>query len=193
MCPRTEAPTPCVLVSIGPRSTMKRRTVDEDSEVGSTMGDDEEEEEERVRPAKKSKRNRSAFIDDEVDVEDEEDEEEDDEEEGPDEYEEEEGAEAVRGDEAERANRALDAQRRKEEEAKLQEEVRQRYESGQAHFTNAEDEEDEQARFRDLPDATRDPKLWLMRCKDNKEKMLVSTPAPAALERGNHALPRASW
>ena len=175
----------------------KRRTVDEESELGSNIGndDDDEEEEAPAQKTKKSRVGRSAFIDDEVDVEDEEDEEDDEEEDqGADEYEEDAGAEQVKASEAEAMNRRLDAQRRKEEEEKLREQVRERYESGnRAQFTHADDEEAGEGRFRDLPDASRDPKLWLMRCKDNKEKMLVSTPAPAALERGDHALPRASW
>ena len=161
----------------------KRRTVDEESELGSNVGgdNDEDDEEEAPQRVKKSRVNR--FIDDEVDVEDEEDEEDDEEDEpGVDEYEEDAGAEQVKASEAEAMNRRFDAQRRKEEEEKLREQVRERYESGnRAQFTHAEDDDIGETRFRELPDASRDPKLWLMRCKPNQEKMLVSAPAPAAL------------
>ena len=158
----------------------KRRTVDEDSEIGSNVGgdDDEDDEGEQYEPApkKKARAGRSAFIDDEVDVEDEEDEEDEDEDDegGADEFEEDAGAEQVQASEAEAMNRRLDATRRKEEEELLREQVRQRYESAdRAQFTHADDEDTSDTRFRDLPDASRDPKLWLMRCKPNHEKMLV--------------------
>ena len=140
--------------------------------MGSAFGDDDEEEEVQAKPAK---RVRNAFIQDEVDVEDEEDEE-DDEEEGldNDEYEEDANAENISGVQAERQNRSLDAQRRKEEDAKLREQVAARYEGeGASRFTHAEDIEDDDTRFKDLPDAARDPKLWIIKCKPNAEKMLV--------------------
>lgn len=150
----------------------KRRTVDEESELGSTVDEEEMPMREKERPAK---RGRSAFIQDEVDVESDDEDLSDDEEEGDDqdEYEEDAGAEAIDRRTAERQNRALDAQRRKEEDEKLREQVRQRYEGeGATRFTHAEDEDDG-GRFQELPDATRDPKLWLMKCKPNAEKMLV--------------------
>jgi hypothetical protein len=162
----------------------KNRAVDDESELGSTAGDDDDEEE-AAPVRKKARAGRSAFIDDEVDVEDEDEEDEDEDEEGgPDEYEEEEGAENIAADQAEAMNRKLDAQRRKEEEEKLREQVRQRYESAdRAQVEYADDDDEGDTRFRDLPDASRDPKLWLMRCKPNQEKMLVrgapsSPPSP---------------
>ena len=54
--------------------------------------------------------------------------------------------------------------------------MRERYESGAgaSRFTALDDEDyGEGTGFRQLPDATNDPKLWLMRCKPNHEKMLV--------------------
>ncbi|KOO25260.1 transcription elongation factor spt5, partial [Chrysochromulina tobinii] len=88
------------------------------------------------------------------------------------------GAEQVSAKQAERENRQFDVQRRLEEDAKLQEQVRERFEGENAQrYTREALEEDEEdgsgARFRDLPDATRDPRMWLMKCKPNQEKMLV--------------------
>ena len=160
-----------------PRVMPKRRTVDEDSEIGSNVGDDDDDEGEQYEPApkKKAKAGRSAFIDDVA--EDEDGDEDDEEEDGneKDEYEDDEGAEKVNLGDAEKLNRSLDAKRRKEEDEKLQQQVRDRYESGNAaNFRNAEDDDaGGETRFKDLPDASRDPKLWLMRCKPNAEKMLV--------------------
>ena len=138
--------------------------------------DESDEEEEQVVRERPAKRGRSAFIQDEVDVEDEEDEEDDDDDDGDDkdEYEEDDGAEQIDRREAERQNRAFDAMRRKEEDEKLREQVRQRYEEGaSSRFRHAEDDDDGGERFRELPDAARDPKLWLLKCKPNQEKMLV--------------------
>ena len=157
----------------------KRRTVDEDSEIGSNVGDDEGDEfaeAEDLEPTKpkKQRRGAAAFIDDIADVEDEDEEEEDDDEDDElDEYEEDDGAEAVEVRKAEAMNRQLDAQRRKEENQKLEAQVRERYEGAGARPVYAEDMESADTRFRELPDASRDPKLWLMRCKPNQEKMLV--------------------
>ena len=156
----------------------KRRTVDEDSELGSNVGDDDDDAED-IAPAKAKKaRSGNIFIDDRaVDDDDEDAEDDDEDEEGLDEYEEDLDAEAVDQREGEALNRKLDAQRRKEEDAKLQEQVRQRYESAdaQGRFMDADDALDQaDGRFKELPDASRDPKLWLMRCKPNHEKMLVS-------------------
>jgi transcription elongation factor SPT5 len=159
-----------------PSAMPKRRTVDEESELGSTVGDDEDDDaEEAEAPARKKGRVRNAFIQDEVDVEDEEDEDDDDEEGlDADEYEQDDGAENVDQRSAERMNRSLDAQRRKEEDAKLREQVKQRYEGeGASRVAYAEDAEDEGGRFKELPDAVTDPKLWLIKCKPNAEKMLV--------------------
>ena len=115
-----------------------------------------------------------------VEVEDEEGASDDDDEdaEDGDVYEEDAGAEQVSAKQAERENRQFDVQRRLEEDAKLQEQVRERFEGENAQrYTREALEEDEEdgsgARFRDLPDATRDPRMWLMKCKPNQEKMLV--------------------
>jgi len=160
----------------------KRRTVDEDSELGSNVGDDDDDAED-IAPAKAKKaRSGNIFIDDRaVDDDDEDAEDDDEDEEGLDEYEEDLDAEAVDQREGEALNRKLDAQRRKEEDAKLQEQVRQRYESAdaQGRFMDADDALDQaDGRFKELPDASRDPKLWLMRCKPNHEKMLVRALTP---------------
>ena len=171
-----------------PRKRMMDTASDVGSDVGSVYGGDDDDDDERGKQemaaarkaAKAQKRGRSMFIDDDVEVEGEEDDEDDDEEgdEG-DEYVEDDGAEKVTAKQAERENRQYDVERRLEEDAKLQEQVRQRFEGDNAakYTREAFEEEDEEggsgaARFQDLPDATRDPRLWLMKCKPNQEKML---------------------
>ena len=78
----------------------------------------------------------------------------------------------VRKDETE--HRRFDAQRRKEEDERLRQQVEERYADGAASGPRyADDEEEGSGRFTSLPDAQKDPKLWLMRCKPGHEKMLV--------------------
>ena len=132
----------------------------------------------KEKAARPEKRKRSAFIDEEAEHSDEE--ELDDDEEG-----EEEGdvmgEMLARGEDllpdqvAARQNQALDADRRKREEAELEKQVKQRYESGAAASRYAEDGDDEEEshRFKHLPDAQRDPKLWLIKCKPNQEKRII--------------------
>lgn len=171
-----------------PRKRMMDSASDVGSETGSVFGGDDDDDREAGKremeaarkAAKAQKRARSQFIDDDVEVEDEEGASDDDDEdaEDGDVYEEDAGAEQVSAKQAERENRQFDVQRRLEEDAKLQEQVRERFEGENAQrYTREALEEDEEdgsgARFRDLPDATRDPRMWLMKCKPNQEKMLV--------------------
>ena len=133
------------------------------------------------RRAKKA-RSGNIFIDDRaVDDDDEDAEDDDEDEEGLDEYEEDLDAEAVDQREGEALNRKLERAAAKGGGRELQEQVRQRYESAdaQGRFMDADDALDQaDGRFKELPDASRDPKLWLMRCKPNHEKMLVSALTP---------------
>ena len=149
--------------------------------------DDEEEQQQRKksskapkeRPAKKQRRNveqqpGAQFIDREAEASDEEDDEdEDDDEEVDNEELGDDDADNVSGEVAERQARRLDASRRKKQDEELAEYTKNRYESGQVGQRYAEDDEDTDARFQDLPDAQRDPKLWLLRCKPGHERLLV--------------------
>ena len=157
---------------------------EEEEEEEAVESDDEEEEETQVsrkskkppkeRPSKKQRRDVNQFIEREAEAEDddeEEDEDDDEEEEG--EHEDDEGAENIRPEVAERQARELDSKRRKEEEAKLAEYTQNRYESGRVGQRWSEDDEDGDSRFQELPDASKDPKLWLLRCKPGHERLLV--------------------
>ena len=104
-----------------------------------------------------------------------------DDEDEEDEDEDEEGVDGQGADEGEpydskaveRENRRLDADRRKAEEDKLEGEVRDKYENRpEADMYDDEDYGDD-SRFTDLPDAQRDPKLWLLKCKPGCERMLI--------------------
>ena len=59
------------------------------------------------------------------------------------------------------------------EDADIADMGKNRYESGHVGQRYAEDDEDTDARFQELPDAMRDPKLWLLRCKPGHERLLV--------------------
>ena len=133
----------------------------------------------KERPAKKARRQEAAqpgaqFIDREAEASDEDDEDdEDDDDEVDNEELGDDDADNVSGEVAERQARRLDAARRKKEDADLADYTKNRYESGRVGQRYAEDDEDTDARFQDLPDAQRDPKLWLLRCKPGHERLLV--------------------
>ena len=141
--------------------------------------DDSEDDDDVSVPSKQTKKRRRTDDDalrfiDAAEVEGEEDEDDEDEDEGealqdeaPD-YD----AADVRKDETE--HRRFDAQRRKEEDERLRQQVEERYADGAASGPRyADDDEEGSGRFTSLPDAQKDPKLWLMRCKPGHEKMLV--------------------
>ena len=160
----------------------------EDEDASEDEESDEEDDDEprrksskapKERPAKKPRRQESAqpgaqFIDREAEASDEdEDDEEDDDDEVDNEELGDDDADNVSGEVAERQARRLDAARRKKEEEELADYTKNRYESGRVGQRYAEDDEDTDARFQDLPDAQRDPKLWLLRCKPGHERLLV--------------------
>ena len=130
----------------------------EDVEEGAQDSDDDEGEAVVEKPKKKKQRN--AFVDDRaIDDDEEDDEDEDEDEDEENEYEVDEGAEDITDKEAELENRRLDAQRRRDEDEELRKQVHERYESGQRRVY-AEEEDEGVGRFQELPDATRDPRLW---------------------------------
>ena len=169
-----------------PAATSAGGQADDENENENEESDEEEDEPQRKsskapkeRPAKKARRQEAAqpgaqFIDREAEASDEEDDEdEDDDEEVDNEELGDDDADNVSGEVAERQARRLDASRRKKQDEELAEYTKNRYESGQVGQRYAEDDEDTDARFQDLPDAQRDPKLWLLRCKPGHERLLV--------------------
>ena len=160
---------------------------DEDANEDDEASEEEDEPQQRKsskapkeQPKKKARRQEAAqpgaqFIDREAEASDEEDddEDEDDDEEVDNEELDADDADNVSGEVAERQARRLDAARRKKEEEELADYTKNRYESGRVGQRYAEDDEDTDARFQDLPDAQRDPKLWLLRCKPGHERLLV--------------------
>ena len=141
--------------------------------------DDSEDDDDVSVPSKQTKKRRRTddaalrFIDRDAEVEGEEDEDDEDEDEGEALQDEADyDAADVRKDETE--HRRFDAQRRKEEDERLRQQVEERYADGAASGPRyADDDEEGSGRFTSLPDAQKDPKLWLMRCKPGHEKMLV--------------------
>ena len=174
-----------------PAATSAGGQAEDEDENENGESDEEEDEPQRKsskapkeRPAKKARRQEAAqpgaqFIDREAEASDEEDDEdEDDDEEVDNEELGDDDADNVSGEVAERQARRLDASRRKKQDEELAEYTKNRYESGQVGQRYAEDDEDTDARFQDLPDAQRDPKLWLLRCKPGHERLLVRPRTP---------------
>jgi len=138
--------------------------------------DDDDDDDDDDQPVAKKRRPAGAnqFIEEEAEASEEEDEEEDEEEEEGDGGADGDDGDAVDAKAVERENRRLDAERRKAEEAKLEAQVRERYENRPDQGAWDDDEDfGEDTRFQELPDATRDPKLWLLKCKPGGEKMLI--------------------
>jgi hypothetical protein len=85
--------------------------------------------------------------------------------------------------------------------------VRERYEGREDADMYDEEDYGEDSRFTDLPDAQRDPKLWLLKCKPGHEKDLMirlmqkyldsaHTDAPLSIQartRQLRALPALEW